>query len=110
MGITGTQKCTGKYTLWVFFQDWNKEVAPGAPISWGWIAGCVLCVISAFLYACGICLQRYGLSLGSGPGDPNARPSGAGSELQPAVASHIVTAPPGSSAGQMVLVSVNGRQ
>lgn len=101
------------YTVYVYFPDWNKSVAPGAPISWGWIYGCVLCIISAFLYACGICCQRYGLSMGSDSRDIRLSVSGIhGSELDmsTSVASHIVTAPPGSSAGQMVSISVNGRQ
>lgn len=101
------------YTLWVLFPDWIKGVAPGASMSWGWVAGCVLCEISAFLYACGICLQRHGLSLSSEQSTRDKRPSIAGlpgSELEPSVASHIVTAPPGSVAGQMVSVYVNGRQ
>lgn len=101
------------YTLWVFFPEWNKGAAPGAPVTWGWVAGCVLCEISAFLYACGICLQRYGLSLKSEEATRSKRQSTmgiTGSELEPSVASHIVTAPPGSVAGQMVSVPVNGRQ
>lgn len=99
------------YTLWVFFPDWDPSTQPDADLSWGWVAGCVLCEISAFLYACGICLQRYGLSL-QVEEEKTKRQSImgiSGSEMPLSVASHIVTAPPGSVAGQMVSVSVNGR-
>jgi drug/metabolite transporter (DMT)-like permease len=112
----GEQTCEEQgttYTLWVFFPDWNQKLAPGAPFSWPWVTGCVLCEISAFLYACGICLQRYGLKLGSEQDSRGKRPSIAGmpgSELKPSVVSHMVTAPPGSVAGKMVPVSVNGRE
>ncbi len=112
----GEQTCEEEgttYTLWVYFKDWQKELAPGAPLSWEEVAGCVLCEISAFLYACGICLQRYGLKLGSEQDGRGKRPSTAGipgSELKPSVVSHMVTAPPGSVAGKMVPVFVNGRE
>ena len=109
------------YTVYVRFPEGGTP-GPSPPDisdpSWTWVYGIVLCEISAFLYACGICIQRYSLRLKetAGRSSVTSRSSvsdilGPGAqELQPAsVGAHMVTAPPGSAPGKQVSVVVNGK-
>ena len=109
------------YTVYVHFPEGGTP-GPSAPDisdpTWTWVYGIVLCEISAFLYACGICIQRYSLRLKetAGRSSVTSRSSvsdilGPGAqELQPAsVGAHMVTAPPGSAPGKQVSVVVNGK-
>ena len=108
------------YTVYVHFPEGSPGPSPPdiSDPSWTWVYGIVLCEISAFLYACGICIQRYSLRLKetAGRGSVTSRSSvsdilGPGAqELQPAsVGAHMVTAPPGSAPGKQVSVVVNGK-